>query len=528
MMPKQNLLFASLLILSAVFQYSCSKSEYEDAKLGNHTADFAFPLFTTDFKLKDLLVNVLNDSLSGDTIFINPDNSMTLYYTGDVAKKPASDLFPQLIGGFPITDSIFSNPIPGPAGVKITRADLTQGNMYFVMKNFLADSIRGYFEIPQMTNMNGQVFTTSEFILAPGESWNSGIIDLAGMHLESATSQLTFRYYAYTPNGVRVRVPSSGWDIAVFFGNLKFKYVEGNWGNQEYQLTRDTIEIDINQTELKGDIKVTNPQVTMRIVNSWGFPTRGVIKFLSFIGQNGEEIPLISTVFQQDGNGNNYIDFAYPSITAGEVGQTKYTDVYLDNTNSNIADIFNSQPTRLIYEVDGISNAASDPNLVGFITDESIISLQMQVEMLLEGSAKNFGAEQELELDFEDLGSLDSANIESVEFKLVTENQMPIDIHAQIFFRDAAGVEVDSLFDGGYSRIMRSAPVSNGVSSGTTRTETFIPMSAERFDRIRSVTQSALLKVFFTTAEEGQIPVKFLADNGTVLKMGIRVKKTIE
>ncbi|MFN5364732.1 MAG: hypothetical protein ACK5CH_04890, partial [Bacteroidota bacterium] len=86
----------------------------------------------------------------------------------------------------------------------------------------------------------------------------------------------------------------------------------------------------------------------------------------------------------------------------------------LDNTNSNIADIFNSQPTRLIYEVDGISNANSDPDVIGFLTDESAIRLQIRVELLLEGSVRNFGAEQTVPLDFSGMNSLDSAGIESV------------------------------------------------------------------------------------------------------------------
>lgn len=529
MFQKPNL-YLLICLVACLSWVACNKSDYEDAKLGGHTADFAFPLFTTELKLKDLLVNVLNDTLSGDTIFVNPDNTMTLFYSGDVAQKPASDIFSSLqVGVIPLNDSSVTNPIPGPSGVGVQLAILKSGTLYFSFKNTLTDSVRGFFEIPQMSK-NGVVYRTTEFNLAGGQSWNSGLVDATGQQLSSPESKLTFRYFAYTPNGVRVKVPNvGGFDIAVAFANLQFSYVQGNWGNQAYQLTRDTIEIDINQTELKGDIKVKNPKVTMRIFNSWGFPTRGIIKLLSFIGQNGEEIPLNSTVFQQDGMGNNYIDFDYPSWIEGEVGQTKYTDIYLDNTNSNIADIFNSQPTRLIYEVDGVSNATSDPNLIGFITDESIISLQLRVELLLEGSAKNFGAEQTLELDFSDLESLDSSNVESVEFKLVTENGTPVDIDAQIFFRDEAENNVDSLFEGGPRKIMQAAPVNaSGIAEGVTRTETFIPMDAARFDRIRTSTKTSFLKAYFTTAEGGTVPVKLLADNSTTLKMGIRVKKRIE
>jgi len=66
----------------------------------------------------------------------------------------------------------------------------------------------------------------------------------------------------------------------------------------------------------------------------------------------------------------------------------------------------------------------------------------------LEGSVRNFGAEQVMNLDFGEFGSLDSAGVEEVEFKLVTENSAPITSNAQIFFRDENGNAIDSLFVG--------------------------------------------------------------------------------
>lgn len=504
---------------------ACKKSDFENAELAGHTAEFAFPLFTTDFLLKDLLFNLESDSLSDDTIFVNADNTMTLFYSGDVAQKPASDIFNFLqVGLITMPDSTITNPIQGPSGVSVRVADFKSGTLGFYAKNESADTLTGYFEIPQMS-LNG-VVSTFPFSVLPGATWFSGPIELAGYHLASNTNTLTFRYFAFRPDGVRVLFPNGSANVYAIFLNLKFSYVEGDWGYQSYPLTRDTIEIDINQTELQGDVRVKNPKVTMRVNNSWGFPTRGVIKYLSFIGQNGEEIPLTSTEFSQDTAGNNYVDFNYPSWP-NEVGQTKSTDITLTSQNSNIADIFNAQPTRLVYEVDGLSNANSDPNLIGFITDMSLISLQLRVELVLEGSVKNFGAEQTMNLDFGEFGSLDSADIEEVEFKLVTENGAPISANVQIFFRDEAQNNIDSLFIGGAKEVIRAAPInSDGISTGITRTEEFIPMSAARFDYIRTA-KDALLKTSFTTANNGETFVKLLATDKIVVKMGLKVKKRL-
>ena len=515
--PLLRLLLPATVLLS-VFYAACNKADFENAELADHSAEFAFPLFTTTLKLEDLMVKILNDTLSGDTLLVNPDNTMTLYYTGDVAEKRASDIFTFLqFGLIQVTDSSITNPIQAPNGVTVREAILDSGNIVLIITNPFNDTITGLFEIPEMT-LNGAKFTFPFTLMPKQKDWFSGLIDLSGYELNSNSNTLTFRYYAYLPDSTRVKITDTG-SVTVVFLNLKFNYVEGYWGYQQYELIRDTIEIDINQTNLVGDVQIKNPKVTMRVANSWGFPTRGKVKYLSFIGQNGEEIPLESSVFV-----DSEIDFNYPSWAAGEVGQTKYTDIYLDENNSNIADIFNAQPTRLIYQVDGISNAQLDPNLIGFLTDSSNISLQLRVELLLEGAAKNFGAEQTLDLNFGDFGDLDTSDIESVEFKLVTENRTPISTTLQLYFLDDTGAAIDSLFTGGAALLMEAAPVnSEGVATGTARTENLIPMSAARFDRIRAA-KKAFLKTSFTTAQGGTVPVKLLATDQTTVKMGLKVK----
>ncbi|MBN8680801.1 MAG: hypothetical protein J0M29_21430 [Chitinophagales bacterium] len=522
-MRKQISLPIALLITLGIMGWSaCKKSDFDNLELDDHTAEYAFPLFTTELLLKDLLFNLQSDSLSDDTVFVNPDNTITLFYSGDVAQKPASDIFNFLNNTLPIviTDTAIFSPLNSPDGVTIRQADILSGTIGFYILNNTPDTLHGYFEIPQLALLG--ISLRQPFVVAPGNFFLSDTIPLNGYHLETSGNSLSVKYFAYKPNGERIKVP----DFPIAATNaLKFTYVEGYWGFQWYKLTRDTIEIDINQSELKGDLKVRNPKVTMRINNSWGFPTRGQIKFLSFIGQNDEEIPLVSTVFEHDSF--DYVDFNYPSWALNEVGQTKYTDISLDASNSNIADIFNSQPKRLIYEVDGISNANNDLNLVGFITDKSVIALQIRVEFVLEGAVRNFGAEQTLNLDFGEFGSLDSAGVEEVEFKLVTENGTPITSNAQIFFRDEAGNAIDSLFSDGPRDIIRSAPVnSEGVASGTTRTEEFITMDSARFDKIRTA-KDAFLKVYFTTANNGDTFVKLLATDKIVIKMGAKVKKRL-
>lgn len=516
----------AVLLLAGLFA-ACKKSLFDDAELADHNAQYAFPLFNTTLNIKDLMDQVLNDTLAGDTIQVNADGSMTLFYTGDVAKKPASDIFVFFQTGLvPVVDTVALAPLEAPDSVTIRQANLKSGRFNLVILNSTQDTITGVFQIPQMT-LNGVVFSYP-FVLPPNPGplpWISPEIPLAGYILKSDNNTLAFRYEAYDESGTRIKIPDPSPGVpgvAILFNELEFSYLEGYWGYTEYPLVRDTIDIDINQTNLDGNVHIVNPKVTMTVFNSWGFPTRGVVKYLSFIGQNGQELALESTLFNNDS-----VDFNYPMWINGEVGQTKLTSFTLDNTNSNIEQIFDSQPTQLIYDVAGISNATKDPTIVGFMTDSSVIGLRMRVELVLEGSAKNFGAEQTVDLDFGDNSEIDTANIESVQFRLATENGTPITNRVQLYFQDSTGVAIDSLFDQGPVEVMQAAPVdANGVVIDVNRTVNYVDMDAIRFERIRHA-KTAFLKLSFSTftAPDGsQQPVKLLANMNVTFKMGLIVR----
>ncbi len=502
---------------------ACQKSALDDLELDQRTGEYAFPLFSTRIALQDLVLKVLNDSLDSDTIVINPDQTLTLFYSGDVAEKPASDIFrffnfPDI--PVPINDTFYPYPFNTPDSVYIRRVEVGSGTLNLVVNNARNEPITGTFYIVQMSK-NGQPFAFP-FAVPARQTYISPPIDLKGYTLASDSNRLEFRYEAYLPDGTRIKIDDILPGIAGIgfrIQNFAAKYMEGYWGYSEYPLTRDTIDIDINQTNLKGNVQVKNPKVTMTISNSWGFPTRGVVKYLSFIGRDGKEYPLKSSVFFGDS-----IDFNYPSWAAGEIGQTKFTDVVLDSTNSNIAEIFNAQPIRLIYEVAGISNATKDPSIVGFLTDKSTIALRMKVELLLEGSVRDFGAEQTLDVNFGQFADFDTSRIEAVEFKIVTENTAPIGAELQLYFLDDAGRVLDSLFTGAPPVVIQSPPVdANGITTTTARTETFAPMDVARFSRVRQA-KSMRLNVAFTTAQGGQVPVKLLATQGTAVRMGLKVR----
>lgn len=500
--------------------WSCGLSNFDDLELAPHDAEFVFPLFRTTITLEELMKGILNDSLSGDTILVNPDGTMTLIYSGDLVSKPALDLFsffPDTL--IPLPDTLSELDFDAPNSIRVDRVDFTGGSIGLVAYNGTSGKVDLTMSLPGMTK-NGVVFEQTKQLVA-GEFYQGPLIPINGYTLVSNNNKLQVRYVAINQAGQRIRMPAVFGipGVAIDLDKPKFSYMQGYWGYEVYPLTEDTIEIDINQTELDGNVRVVDPKVTFTIKNSWGFPTRMLVEKLVFVAPNGQEIPLQSTVLE-----NGTLDLGYPSWAAGEVGQTKFTNVFFDRNNSNIDDIFNAQPVRLIYDIDGIANVQQDPDVTGFITDSSVITLQVGVELLLEGSAVNFGADQKVNLNFGDFQDLDTAKISDVEFKLVTENQTPISARLQIVFLDDQDRPIDSLFVDGPASLLNAAPVDgDGIAMGTQRTELFVPMSVARFNRIRNANRGELL-TYFTTANDGLVPVKLLATQQSTVKMGLRVR----
>jgi hypothetical protein len=521
-----------IFTLLAIGFFSCTKDKFTNAELGSHNADYAFPLFTTDLAFKDLIVNVLDDSSITDQLIFNADKTIRLVYSSEVASKKATDLFTFLTSvPIPISGTETCYPLKAPDGVNFKKAIISGGDMTRVF--YYGMTTEPIFVTVSMNQMvkNGQPFSfdyTLPIGTLPSNVALLSSLNIAGYELSSTNDSICLNYTAHFADGTPTLIPQSVVYPTVLGGlliqNMKISYLEGFWGMKTYPLDLDTIDIDINQSNLRGDIKVRDPKVTITVTNSYGFPTRGKIKYLRFVAPNGDLLELESPIIASGG-----IDWDYPSFAAGEVGQTKYDAFSFDASNSNIADIFNAQPVKLIYEIEGIANAQNDSTLVGFITDSSTVSFGISVDLLLDGSVNDFAADQTLDLDFGDYANLDKYKIDSVIFKLVTENEMPVETALQVYFQDANGVTLDSLFQDGIHAISKATSVdANGFPQGQERVESYIPMSYDRFDTIKNAKKAYLKTAFSTTPEPivmGMSPfVKLTTDMSTKVKMGLRIK----
>ena len=126
-------LYISCFALALLLVLGCKKSDLDIPQIAEHSAEFAFPLFNTELKVSDLVDNILQENSTGDTIIVNPDNTLTLFYSGDVTESKATDIFSFFTDQLPllVDSSYFEVPVKTPDGVALYRANLSGGTIFF-------------------------------------------------------------------------------------------------------------------------------------------------------------------------------------------------------------------------------------------------------------------------------------------------------------------------------------------------------------------------------------------------------------
>lgn len=491
------------VFLVLISMNSCNK-DFDNLEVKSD-AEYAFPLFYGDLNLKQI-IEKSGDSLA---LLIGPNGEMSFKYSGDIVSRTSKEIYSQ-IPPIPalIVDTFFGVPIKLNNNITLKKANISDGTVFFTYKSFHTQDLTVKITIPELKK-NGKSWTTTRFLNYTGTSPITDIIlpsSVAGYVLDLPSDSLHIRYEAIKADGMRDTVSS----FAMLANSLKFSYMEGYFGNEVFPISRDTIYLNIYKNLLGGELYFEEPKVSVNVYNSFGFPVRSKVNIVRFQGKNGQTFDLESPYV------SNGFDFLYPKIS--EKGKTVVTSFAFDKTNSNIAPILNSSPELLDYQIDAIANPDSDPTIIGFMTDSSYFLVNVSVDLPIHGRAKNFKLEENFVSDF---GKLEG--FKEAEFKLVTENKMPLDVAMQLYFEGLNGEILDSAFTE-EKLLIGSAPVDlNGNATGATRKETFIPINESKMNAIRN-TKNIKIKAFVSTAFAGTTPVKVNANQGLTVKMGAKAK----
>jgi len=502
-----------LLLMSIVFLSSCGWdkfSELTEIETVKYTGEFAVPLFHSKINLNDLLAT--QDSFS--FLEVADDGFMTVHYKGDVFTVNGAGLIPviSIDQEFLIIDTFLEFPshISSP-DFDLDFALLKEGSISIRFQSPHPEPIE--VDVYMYNLLKNGVPYSHHFSVAANESIQLTEESLVGYKLDVENDKLQAGYKSKKADGTDALILP-----LVTVQDLNFSYVEGFF-TKNFDIAIDSIRIGILENSLNGNVKFADPKLTMVVDNSMGVPMNAIFNDVSVLTREGQKIPLISTFI------DNGIAVNYPSTS--EIGVSKRTIFEFDNSNSNLKDILNEGPVQVNYDIDGDPNPDSDDSIRGFFTDSSEVNINIELELPLYGSASGFTLTDTIVPSF----PTPPVEFGGAELKLITDNELPLDLGIQMHFVDSLDNVLTTLFTEGITNIISSADVDNngvvlkdGNGKPVPKESTiFIDLSSETYSKLAK-SNKVIIEAAFSTYQNGAVPVKIFSSHNINLRMGVKFK----
>ncbi|MDA3930289.1 MAG: hypothetical protein PF541_15170 [Prolixibacteraceae bacterium] len=297
---------------------------------------------------------------------------------------------------------------------------------------------------------------------------------------------------------------------SVNLSELKFNYIEGDFGNLKMDLSRNGIEVKpVLCDVIGGEVFGENPVLTLIFKNPVGIPILFEMQIDAY-NLEGEKATLINDPFLLE----------YPN-SLDEVPET--SELEFNSSNSAILDFIKLPPNDSMnfmasIELNPPGIQAQNTNFVSLI-DPFQIALRFDVPLLLNGVFFNFT--DTIPLDNSNLNEL----IETAEVIFRANNSIPLQVDLHVFPFDTltatkTGEEL-------YVTILDAAQIDDfGNVTDTTFSENSLFLSGDALDAI-SAANSLLLNVAFMSPNNGESPAKLKNEYGFDLKMILDIKPNL-
>lgn len=477
--------------------------DLDELEVRRDKSAWALPVASAELNVADLIGDI-SDSTE---VYVDENGQLHLVYTGSVLRKGAKEIFPPYPPGLPI-EIPDSNTLVDLPFKELILTDMTikGDSMFILFRSELEEDVDVKCSIPALS-YNGQVFTaTTTIVHDPNRSlpFDQAIVKvgLKGYRLQMDNNSYRVKYDARRQDGSRILLDK----VILVYNTLDFTYMEGFFSKKSYDVPRDTIAIDVYDKLLPGTLFFEAPSVAIKVTNSFGFPMQAEIKTLRLKGQDGQFLDLESPFVDQG------FSVDYPRL--GEVGESRVTEFVFDTSNSNIRDIFNSQPVEMDYEISALANPDEQMHTVGFLHEDNEFLVNVRVDLPAHGRADQFENSSDLDIDLSEIDGVDR-----VELKWVSTNRIPVSLDAQLYFYDEAGGLLDSLFsDAGLE--IEAAPVDDESRVlNPVKTVAFAEFAGARLDRLKEA-RTGRLKMRISTYESATRSVRILEDQGIHIGIG--------
>ena len=454
---------------------------WDDFSLDQEESEWAIPLINGQIDAGDLL----NQSVTFGEIRVLNNGLLSIHYSGELLQKTKKDIFFPIPGNlpFPLLDTFYQVTLPVVNNMTVRKAILANGNYWFSYSHQHARDIDLRIWVPEMS-FNNQILDHHINIPFSGQTPTIGLTNrfpLDNILLLPVNNKIGLHYLAQT--SAQQTVPMSS--VFFIYDQIDFKYIEGFIGQNIYDLRKDSIEFDLYDGFVQGGLFINDPQITMTVTNSFGFPVRAIVNEFEVQLFDGSLLRFTSSIL------DNGMYFNYPTLQ--EQGQSKTTSYVFTSANSNVREIFNAQAKRIIYDIDALSNPSLVADSTFFIMESSAFAINVTVDLPLSGKITDYPAERVYQVNAEKLTDLKEGFL-----RIETDNGLPLSAKAQIFLMDQSGMLIDTLFTTA-TEIFKSATTNpQGSVISSTLHSLDIPVPAHKISAW-SKTKSMRVQIYFNS-----------------------------
>lgn len=523
------------------FLTSCTKDYFDFDKLSNQVnwnPNIAVPAVHSKLTIRDLI-----QDYDYQNLFVE-DSTLFLYliYNRQVFSLPAAQYvqipnqsFTQNFSSTDYTSQGFpaSSPVVVTKTMQYTFQIQMPGDVYdsiiFKSGNFQLDFNSTFKHTGLLTvtfptiRKNGLPYSkTVNINTSNGFSYSNTFSDLINYKFTTPSSnQLACEVTLTLTNSGNPVLPSDQAQVNMSFTDLQYKLIYGYFGNRVIPVQEDTVNVEIFNNALNGQIFFVNPKIKLYLNNSFGVP----------LGTFFTDFKIYSSSDQ------TYYPYDIPTqfnpmvINAPTIpGNSELTTVVLDTNNfPTIRDIIFNNPRYFYLRTTATMNPPTTSQY-NFLTDTSRFAVNLEVELPLWGRSNQWILQDTLDFDFADYNKdsvVDMNNIEYVRFNINMLNAMPTEAGVQLYFTDSLYNIIDSLFTPQNMEVIQSGVInSNGKVIQPTRKITQVTYTGNRISGLANV-KKVFVRGYLKTTNNGNTIVRLYSDNYLDVKLGVQVQAKI-
>lgn len=335
-----------------------------------------------------------------------------------------------------------------PGGAKLTYIEAEEGILHVYIASSVQEGLTLTYTLVGAYDKYGQPLTVSSFVPpAPSLTVPSRIdktFDLSGYSID-LTGKYHNTFNTYT-QAISARVDSSGIErtitssdslkISYSIEKIKPRLIKGYAGRDTLTVGPETINFDYFKNILAGTVDLEDVKLSMNLEN--GIGVKGDVVIEDFTAKrNTSSVSLIApTVVNTRIRVNKANEFPFRATN---------TTIALNNSNSNIKNLFELLPNQLQYAMKVIVNPnGNDGTYQDFVNANSKLNVNLNMELPLSLMANNLTLRDTLDFNLSNTVN-DLNGIQGGAINLIADNGYPLEAQLDIVVYDEFGTVVDTL-----------------------------------------------------------------------------------